>query len=41
MFLNFDVKKLQIRTDVKLAGTTLSTVKVDPWLIGVGIGYRF
>ena len=41
VFLNFDVKKLQIRTDVKLAGTTLSTVKVDPWLIGVGIGYRF
>lgn len=41
VFLNLDVKKLQIRTDVKLTGTTLSTVKVDPWLIGVGIGYRF
>lgn len=41
MFLNFDVKKVQLRTDVSLAGTKLSTVKVDPWLIGVGVGYRF
>jgi outer membrane protein len=41
VFLNFDVKKVQIRTDVSLAGTKLSTVKVDPWLFGVGIGYRF
>lgn len=41
VFLNFDVKKVQIRTDVSLNGTKLSTVKVDPLLIGVGIGYRF
>jgi outer membrane protein len=41
VFLNFDVKKVQIRTDVSLAGTKLSTVKVDPWLFGVGVGYRF
>jgi len=41
VFLNFDVKKVQIRTDVSLNGTRLSTVKVDPLLIGVGVGYRF
>ncbi|HEY9223659.1 MAG TPA: OmpW family outer membrane protein [Variovorax sp.] len=41
VFLNFDVKKVQIRTDVSLNGTKLSTVKVDPLLVGVGIGYRF
>ena len=41
VFLNFDVKKVQIRTDVSLNGNKLSTVKVDPLLIGVGIGYRF
>lgn len=41
VFVNFDVKKVQIRTDVSLNGTKLSTVKVDPLLIGVGIGYRF
>lgn len=41
VFLNFDVKKLQIRSDVSHLGQTLSTVKVDPWLFGVGVGYRF
>jgi outer membrane protein len=41
IFLNFDVKKVQIRADVKAGGTTISKVKVDPWLYGVGVGYRF
>lgn len=41
VFLNFDVKKVQIRTDVSQFGQKLSTVKVDPWLIGAGVGYRF
>jgi outer membrane protein len=41
-FLNFDVKKVQISSDVRDPfGSTISTVKVDPWLYGVGIGYRF
>lgn len=39
--LNLDVKKAWIRTDLKSGGTTLSTLKVDPWLVGVGLGYRF
>jgi len=39
--LNFDVKKVQIRSDVTLNGAPLSNVKVDPLLIGVGVGYRF
>lgn len=39
--LNFDVKKVQIETDVKQNGTKLGTLKVDPVLIGVGVGYRF
>jgi outer membrane protein len=40
--INFDVKKVQIRSDVLAAdGAKLSTVKIDPWLIGVGVGYRF
>ncbi len=41
VFLNFDVKKVQIRTDVSMNGSKVSTVKVDPLLVGVGIGYRF
>lgn len=39
--LNFDVKKAQIRTDVSLNGTKLGEFKVDPLLVGVGVGYRF
>ena len=41
VYLNFDVKKVQIRTDVKVAGDKLGTFKVDPLLIGVGVGMRF
>jgi outer membrane protein len=40
-YLNLDVKKVQIRTDVKSAGAKVGTFKVDPWLIGVGVGMRF
>ncbi|NUU00972.1 OmpW/AlkL family protein [Herbaspirillum robiniae] len=39
--VNFDIKKVQIRSDVMVGGTKISTVKIDPWLIGVGVGYRF
>ncbi|GGI17804.1 OmpW/AlkL family protein [Oxalicibacterium faecigallinarum] len=39
--LNLDVKKIYIRSDVNMAAGTISQVKVDPLLIGVGIGYRF
>jgi|HigsolmetaAR206D_1030411.scaffolds.fasta_scaffold00409_10 outer membrane protein len=41
VYLNFDVKKVQIRTDVKAGGTKLGTLKVDPLLVGVGVGMRF
>ena len=39
--LNLDVKKLQLRSDVLVGGVKASKVKVDPVLIGVGVGYRF
>lgn len=39
--LNVDVKKVQIRSDVFVAGARASRVKVDPVLFGVGLGYRF
>ncbi|MRW94363.1 outer membrane beta-barrel protein [Duganella sp. FT80W] len=39
--LNFDIKKVQIRSDVLAGGAKISRVKVDPVLLGVGIGYRF
>ncbi|KTT24834.1 OmpW/AlkL family protein [Pseudacidovorax intermedius] len=40
-FLNVDVKKVKIDSDVRLGWQTVSKVKIDPWLVGVGIGYRF
>lgn len=39
--LNLDIKKVQIRSDVLVAGATISKVKVDPVLFGLGVGYRF
>lgn len=39
--INLDVKKVQIRSDVTAAGAAVSRVKVDPLLVGVGVGYRF
>ncbi|MCC7002994.1 MAG: OmpW family protein [Gemmatimonadaceae bacterium] len=40
-FLNIDVKKVGIGSDVLSAGSKVSAVKVDPWLISVGYGFRF
>lgn len=41
VYLNLDVKKVQIRTDVKSNGTKIGDFKVDPLLVGVGVGMRF
>lgn len=39
--VNLDVKKVQIRSDVDINGVRASRVKIDPVLLGVGVGYRF
>jgi outer membrane protein len=39
--LNFDVKKIRLRSDVLIGGAKASAVRVDPVLLGVGVGYRF
>lgn len=43
LFLNLDAKWVQLGSDVMLKanGAKVSAVKVDPWLLGGGIGYRF
>lgn len=41
LYLNFDVKKVYIKTDVSLAGKNMGSFKVDPLLVGVGLGMRF
>jgi outer membrane protein len=42
-YANLDVKwfKLQSDVDVAASGAKVSTVHVDPFLFGIGIGYRF
>jgi outer membrane protein len=43
--LNLDVKKIFLKTDVTAsvngALPVTSKVTLDPWLVGVGVGYRF
>lgn len=40
--LNVDLKKVQIRAkDVTVGGANLGTLKVDPVLFSLGVGYRF
>ena len=43
LFLNIDIKKIWISSDVmlKATGAKVSSVTLDPIAIGVGIGYRF
>lgn len=41
LYLNFDVKKVFIKTDVTAGGAKLGTFKADPVLVGVGLGWRF
>lgn len=42
-YLNADVKYIWIDTDVKAkdTGAKLTSLDIDPWVYGVGIGYRF
>ncbi len=41
LYLNVDVKKVFIKTDVSAGGTKVGQFKVDPLLVGVGLGWRF
>ncbi len=40
-YVNLDVKKVYIETDVSAGGSKIGTFKVSPVLFGVGVGYRF
>jgi outer membrane protein len=39
--LNADIKKIWINTDVTLNGTDVGDVDINPWVVGVGVGYRY
>ena len=38
---NLDLKKVFIKTDVNSAGAPLTDLKIDPWIIGAGVGMKF
>lgn len=39
--LNADVKKIFLKTDVSVNGGAGIDTTIDPWIFGVGVGYRF
>lgn len=40
-YLNFDIKKPYISTEVSSAGARIGTFRIDPILFGVGLGWCF
>lgn len=41
-YLNVDVKKIFLSTDVSINGGAITAdVDLDPWVVGFGVGYRF
>ena len=42
VYLNADVKKIWLGTDVTVTGPNVTgSVDLDPWVFGLGLGYRF
>ena len=39
--INFDVKKIFLKTQVQVNNSYTANVRLDPWLIGGGLSYRF
>ena len=40
-YLSADVKWVMIRSDVLFQGTKITQARLDPFLFGIGVGYRF
>jgi outer membrane protein len=41
VFLNADIKKIWMRTSASADGASLGSLKIDPIVVGVGVGMRF
>ena len=41
LFVNADLKKIWMRTSASADGTDLGSLKIDPWVLGVGVGMKF
>ncbi len=39
--INFDVKKIYIKSDVYVGGANQGTLSLDPVMVSAGVGYRF
>ena len=40
-YFNLDYKYIWMSTDVKAGGVTLTNLKLNPSVVGIGVGYRF
>ena len=40
-FLNLDIKKIGMSTKARVGSTDLGTLRINPWVFGVGVGRRF
>ena len=38
--VNLDIKKIDIQTDVKNNGARADILQINPWVFGLGVGYR-
>jgi outer membrane protein len=41
LFVNADIKKIWMRTSASADGASLGSLKIDPLVVGVGVGMRF
>ncbi len=41
-YINFDVKRIWLSTDVSVnKGAVTADVDIDPWIVGLGVGFRY
>jgi outer membrane protein len=41
LFVNADLKKIWMRTSASADGASLGSLKIDPWVLGIGVGMKF
>jgi len=41
LFVNFDIKQLWMRTSATMGGQSLGTLRINPLVVGVGLGMKF
>jgi outer membrane protein len=39
--INVDVKKIFLSTDATITGVATANVDINPWVVGLGVGYRY